>query len=73
MTATMARKKPNDALPDPSGRQGKSMQMYIPPDLADAFDAYVESSRPRTTKTAIVVMLLEDFLKKTGHWPPAGE
>ncbi len=53
-------------------RSGKSLQLYIPPDLADAFDAYIEASRPKTTKTGIIVMLLEDFLRKAGTLPAEG-
>lgn len=65
--AKVAKKKPQ-------GRTGKSIQMYLPGELLDALDAYVEATRPRPTKTAIFEMMLEDFLTKAGYWPrPAGD
>ncbi len=64
--------EPTPPPPPPPGRTGKSLQLYIPADLADAFDAHVDASRPKTTKTAIIVMLLEDFLRKAGNLPTPG-
>lgn len=57
----MSRKKPN--------RTGVPLGVYISPELFDAFDSYVEDSKPRTSKTAIVEMLLERFLEEQGRWP----
>ena len=65
--------KPGPApAPAPQSRTGKSLQLYIPEGLMDAFDAYLEAARPRPTKTAIVVMLLEDFLRQQGALPEGG-
>lgn len=52
-----------------SARSGKSLGVYVSPKLADAFARYIEQSRPRTTRTAIIEMLLEQFLGENGFWP----
>ena len=62
----MARKA-REPEPQPQLRPGKSsLQLYIPTELADALDRHVANARPATKKTSVVVMLLEDYLRKTG-------
>jgi hypothetical protein len=42
----------------------------VPPPLAQALDAYLDSLRPQPTTTAVVVAALEDFLQARGFWSP---
>lgn len=56
------RKKPN--------RKGKSLGAYLPSDLLEAFDRYVEETEPKPSKTAILAMLIRRFLGEKGYWPP---
>ena len=66
MLGMTERKKPN--------RTGVGLGVYIDPALAAAFSRYIAESRPRTNKTAIVEMLLEEFLREKGYWvEPSGE
>lgn len=57
----MAEKKP--------ARTGKSLGVYVDTELSEAFGRYIEQSRPRTTRTAVIEMLLEQFLTEKGFWP----
>jgi hypothetical protein len=57
----MARK---NVPPEPKSRAGKSLQLYIPEDLADWLDTYVRKAQPQLKKTALVVMLLEKFRRE---------
>jgi hypothetical protein len=45
----------------------------VPPPLAEALEAYLDSLRPKPTTTAIVITALEDFLAAKGYWRPADE
>ena len=65
MLGMSERKKPN--------RTGVPLGVYIAPELMQAFDSYVEETKPRTSKTAIVEMLLEQFLTDKGRWPPTDD
>jgi hypothetical protein len=69
------RKKRKDASGNrgrkPPQRTGKPLNVWIASELRDALDAYVEGIRPKTTQTAVVSLILEDYLAKHGFWPPA--
>lgn len=58
------RKKPN--------RNGVSLGMYLDRALAEAFERYLDSVQPPTTKVGVVEMLLTKFLTEKGFWPPPG-
>jgi hypothetical protein len=60
----MARKTPEQ------DRTGKSLQVWIPAELKDALDSFVNASRPKTSLTSCVEVAIEDFLKQHGAWPP---
>jgi hypothetical protein len=47
--------------------------LYIHKELFDALAAYVENTRPRTSKTSVAEVALERFLTEVGYWPPARE
>lgn len=59
------------------GEKGRSpsyaLFTRIPPELGAAFEAYVNSLRPRPTATSVVQTFIEDGLKAAGFWPPASE
>ena len=78
MPATMARKqnKPEQQpTPErqPSRRSGKPVQVYLSDKLSEALDAYIERTRPKPTKTAVIEMALEDLLRKSGDLPKTGD
>lgn len=52
-------------------RSGRALNVWLPEDLLDALDKYVEESRPQTSAKAVVKVALEDFLTKEGRWPPS--
>lgn len=72
MLRTMGRKKKTAGQETTPGRKpvqrtGKPVQVYLSEELLDALDAYVEASRPKTTKRAVIEMTVEDFLRKSGY------
>jgi hypothetical protein len=40
----------------------------VPPALAEALEAYLDSLRPKPTTTAVMIAALEDFLQAKGFW-----
>jgi hypothetical protein len=63
---TTPRKKPE---PEKRQRTGQSLSLWINDQLADAFKAYLDSTRPRVSKTSALEQALEDFLRSKGFWP----
>ncbi len=56
------------------GRQrGVAVMVRLPPELAEAIEAYREGVRPHPTMTGVVVTALEDFLAAKERWPAKGE
>ncbi len=51
---------------EPKERPGYPLFARLDDRLGAALDAYLNSVRPRPTKTTVVEMLLEDFLTKEG-------
>lgn len=48
-------------------RHGKaSIQIWLPIEVDNALESYASSMRPVASKTAVVTMLLEDFLRRNG-------
>jgi hypothetical protein len=60
------------AAPAKKNRTGVGVGLYLPGALVEALDRAIEESRPRSNKTAIIEMLLEEWLAGKGLWPPAG-
>ena len=52
-------------------RNGRSIQVWLPHSLYDALDAQLAESR--RSITAEVTIALENHLKQSGLWPPAGD
>jgi hypothetical protein len=42
----------------------------ISPALGEALDRYIDSLRPRPTMTSVLEVMVEDYLKSKGFWPP---
>jgi hypothetical protein len=63
----MAKKKEPAKKP---ARTGRSTQLYMKQELADALTAYIEATRPRPTITAVLEMALENLLRDAGFYPP---
>lgn len=53
------------------GRQriGQNLNVWIPDELMAAWEAYRKTTR--RTKTAETVLMMEEYLKARGLWPPA--
>lgn len=64
--AVMANKKNNPK----ARRRGAPLNIWIPEDLKDLLNDYVERSRPPLTAKAIVQTALEDYFQKLGLWSP---
>ncbi len=55
----------------PKGRKPTyALYARIKPALGKAFEAYIESIQPRTSATAVIEMIVEQYLTSVGHWPP---
>lgn len=69
------RKKASQPEPDMSPpkkrpRKGTALTLWIDDRLAGALTAYLNSLRPKPTRTAAVSVALEEFLARVGFWPP---
>lgn len=78
-TATIvdvARKKPSSGgkRGRPSGRK-ETVPLYarVDPGLATVFKAYVDTIKPKTSDSAMIGLLIEQFLTDKGLWPPADQ
>jgi hypothetical protein len=73
MRLTMAKKnahKSDDSRP-PVFEVGQLLSARIDtPQLAAALNRFYYATRPRPSKTGIVLAAVEDFLAKTGHLEP---
>lgn len=52
----------------------KMFALRLPPDLIERLDAWCSTQKPRVTKTAVIEMLIADFLDAkgaAGTKPPA--
>jgi hypothetical protein len=61
----------------PKKGQGRSpfYQVYvrIRPDLGVAFERYLATLRPRSSNTAVVEVMFEEFLASRGFWSPPAD
>ncbi len=46
---------------------------HLPPSLREALESYIERTRPRPVKSAVLRLALEEFLERQGLWPPSDE
>ena len=58
------------AAPDERVRDGRNLNVWLPQELMDAFDA-LRAEKTRRTKTAEVTVMFEEYLRAQGFWPPA--
>ena len=42
---------------------------HLPRKLVEALEAYVSSSRPATSKSAVLRLALEEYLRREAAWP----
>jgi hypothetical protein len=73
MLATMSKQKPKTAKRRKGGNKQPREAFHMPPELHEALLRFVADARPETTKTAVIRLALEDFLKGRGYLPAAGE
>lgn len=62
-------KKPDKAKRNKPQRKGVAYTMWLPEELMDLVDRFVEESHPRTSKKALVIAAIEDFFRAR-NWPP---
>jgi hypothetical protein len=60
------RAKTSDKTParKPPVRTGEALGIYIPAEIAAELQAFVDASKPKTSKTAVVVLALEEFFER---------
>jgi hypothetical protein len=67
----MSQKKDKKPRGRPATGRTPSITIFarVPPQLAEALEAYLDSLRPKPSTTAVVIAALEDFLQAKGFWP----
>lgn len=65
----MPKEKPKRGRPQ-GRRQTVSLYARVDPDLAQVWNDYVESLRPKTSSNSMIELLIEDYLRAKGLWPP---
>lgn len=68
----MAKSKPSTGSAKKANRTGRPLFTYQPDALMDAIDAFMADQRLRVSKTDIVELALQEFLRREGYWPPKG-
>jgi hypothetical protein len=71
--AHMAKKKSKSGGEKPNRSPSYTVFARIPPELGEAFEAYISSLRPKPTATAVLQVCIEEFLKEKGFWPKEGK
>jgi hypothetical protein len=70
----MPKKKPRGGKRKPQGRSPAYVVFArVDPRLGEVLEDVVETTRPKTDKTAIVEAALEMYFTSLGKWPPAEE
>lgn len=57
----------------PKRRPHISVTARLDRKLGDAFHEHVETLRPKPNIQSIIAMLIEDWLKEAGKWPPPAD
>lgn len=66
----MAKKKqPKGAKPQ-NRSPAYTIFARVPPELGEAFEAYLDSLEPRPKATGAVALAIREFLSRRGFWPP---
>jgi hypothetical protein len=72
MSAIMTTPRKKAKAPRPPDRHTEPRESFhLPGPLSAALSAYVDGSRPKTTKSAVIRLALEEFLTRVNLWPPA--
>jgi len=66
-------KKRKPGRPATGRKETVAIFARVSPELGTAFEAYLDSQRPRPTTNAVIEILIEDFLTAQGFWPPTTE
>ncbi len=72
MQATMAKKKP-ESKPSKNYHKEPRESFHLPARLRAALATYIERTKPRPGKSAVMRLALEEFLERVGLWPPPDE
>jgi hypothetical protein len=54
------------------GHRHPRESFHLPDDLRAALVRFVNDTRPRPSKSAVMVAALEQYLESRGYWPPPG-
>lgn len=55
----------------PVGRQGRAVMFHMDEALHEALERHMGTIEPRTTRTALIEMLVARYLAERGLWPVA--
>lgn len=53
-------------------RGRRNVNLWLASSLLDALDEAVAAVEPRTTKTALLEVIIREHLEREGRWPPRG-
>jgi len=70
MLGMARRKKTGRPKPAAPNRSGVPLYVYVPVELGDALQRYLDGTSPRVSKTSAVEAAIQAFLREKGHWPP---
>lgn len=64
----MAKQKPQPPATKRT-REGVNINVWVEPELGEAFEKYLEEVRPKPTRKTAVEAALELLLTQAGRWP----
>lgn len=67
----MSKRKPKPADAKSPRRSGENLNVWVRSELFAALLGWLETTKPRVSKTAAVEEAIEAFLAERGHWPPS--
>ena len=71
--ATMPSKKPGRGAgrpPNDPPKISESISLRVSAEMNAVLQAHVDSIKPKTTSSAVLVLALEEYLVARGLWPP---
>ena len=66
----MAKKHANTGRPPTGRKPADTLFARVDPEIGKAFRDYIAGMRPRVDISAMLTVLIEDFLRSQDRWPP---